>query len=473
MRLPLLPLLALLAVLLPHAVQAGPLDHGKLRVLLDTRSSLSDGAQTLDELATLAEQRGADVLVLTDHDRYAIRAAIPGFEELLGWTVEKPSINAMGADRYLEGIAEVGRRHPKLLIIPGAESAPFYWWSLENGSRPTVHDWERHLMTIGYTRPEQIADLPVAGNHASTRTVGVLWWHPIPGLMLLVLGMWLRARLSRHLGTIFVAMGLVAMLGNQPFRPIPESMFDDQAGWIPYQRVIDASRNQGIPIFWNHPYTNSGVRSEGPVDVHTPPYPEALMQTFGYTGYSVVYGDTDPTVEPGGSWDLLNLAYLAGTRSAPVWGVAIGDFHADGESNELLGNFPTLVEAQPNMESVVSALASGKMVAISCDAKQPISAWATLQDLEGMKEAGPGQWLKSLGVPEVDGWIERLVPEQSPLPAMLVVNGRVAARWLQEVPGPFHVALPEDVDRGFARVVIGSGREIVRTNPIFFERISP
>jgi len=102
----------------------------------------------------------------------------------------------------------------------------------------------------------------------------------------------------------------------------------------------------------------------GPIFVDTPPYPEVLEQSEGYTGFAALYGDTITATDPGNVWDRTLLAYCNGKRARPVWGISTADFHEEGGDGEKLGNYPTvfLVEQKTEQE-ILFAMRQGRMYA--------------------------------------------------------------------------------------------------------------
>ena len=56
--------------------------------------------------------------------------------------------------------------------------------------------------------------------------------------------------------------------------------------------------------------------------------------------------------------------YLAGYIGKPIWAVAAGDYHKEGQSGEFLGNFPMDVWAKSAKEDdILAALKQGRMTA--------------------------------------------------------------------------------------------------------------
>ncbi len=96
--------------------------------LIDIRTDFSDGAHTLEYLIKLAKKRGIDVLFINDHDRKVLEYGIHPFQNILRKRVEEPSINKGGPENYLNIIDAASKKYPDVILIPGAESAPFYYW---------------------------------------------------------------------------------------------------------------------------------------------------------------------------------------------------------------------------------------------------------------------------------------------------------------------------------------------------------
>jgi len=63
-------------------------------------------------------------------------------------------------------------------------------------------------------------------------------------------------------------------------------------------------------------------------------------------------------------WDQYMMDYLAGYIGKPIWAVAAGDYHKEGQSGEFLGNFPMDVWAKSsNQDDILAALKQGRMAA--------------------------------------------------------------------------------------------------------------
>jgi len=83
------------------------------------------------------------------------------------------------------------------------------------------------------------------------------------------------------------------------FRSSPFDQYHGDQGMAPYQLLTDYVDSRGGLTFWNYPETASGTRKLGPIMVDTPPYPEVLEESEGYTGFASLYGDNITVTEPG------------------------------------------------------------------------------------------------------------------------------------------------------------------------------
>ncbi len=130
--------------------------------VIDIRTTYSDGDFTAGQLVEMAKSRGIDVLVITDHDRMVLQYGLFPFRNILRLRVEKPSVLKKGAKDYLAMLDKVNKQSKNIIIVPGLESAPFYYWSgLPLPGKLTAHGWEKHLLVIGIEDIEKIEALPI------------------------------------------------------------------------------------------------------------------------------------------------------------------------------------------------------------------------------------------------------------------------------------------------------------------------
>jgi len=346
----------------------GATDYRQVAGLIDTRTTHSDGALSVEGLADLARTRGFDVLFVNDHDRLAMAYGVPPFRNVIRYRKDLNSINVSGAPAYIDAINQAQGKFKDLIIIPGSESVPYYYWTGSYFDKNlTAHDHEKRILTIGLESPADYGNLPVIHNGLSTRYIK----QALPGVFFflgaLFLGFYLLTEkgLMRIAAAIIVAVSLLAIFNTAPLRSSPHTPYMGDLGIAPYQHFIDHVTHAGGMTFWNYPETRSGVRPYGPIHLSTPPYPEVLEQAEGYTGFAAIYGDRITVTEPGREWDRVLLAYCRGVRAKPVWGISTADYHSEEEPGEKLGNFPTvfLVKKKTKQE-VLGAMRSGRMYAV-------------------------------------------------------------------------------------------------------------
>jgi hypothetical protein len=365
-------LIPVLVFLIPCSVRGT--EYLQVAGLIDLRTTHSDGELDIESLVKLAKGKGFSLLFINDHDRLAMEYGLFPLRNILRKRVERNSINKGGAEKYLNGIRRVQEKYPDMIIIPGSETAPFYFWTGSYfGKNLTAHNHERRILTIGLEAPDDYRDLPILHNGFSTRYIK----GSLPTILLfsvsLVLGLWLVKwkGVFRVSGIVVAGLALLFVIDTAAFRSSPFDQYHGDHGIAPYQLLIDYVNSRGGMTFWNYPETRSGTRKMEPIFVDTPPYPEVLEQSKGYTGFAALYGDRITVTEPGDVWDRVLLEYCKGERNQPVWGISTADFHKDGEAGEKLGNFPTVFFVQrKTKEDVLSGMRQGRMYACQGDYPQ-------------------------------------------------------------------------------------------------------
>ncbi len=343
-------------------------DYQQVAGLIDLRTTYSDGAHDLNFLIDLAKKRGFGVLFINDHDRMTMEYGIFPLRNIIRKKEEMPSVNSRGAEGYLHGIKLAAQQHPEIILIPGSETAPFYYWT---GSpfkdNLTAHNWERHLLIMGLGNPQDYKNLPILHNGFSTRYSSQLLPLSIIFMVLMLLGFILVLKKSyiRILGIVILVNASLMLIEFHPFKSSLFDQYSGDQGYLPYQELIDYVRERGGATFWTHPEARAGANArKGPITVKTPPHPEALLMTKDYTGFGAIYGTWITSTEPGMEWDRALLEYCRGERNIPAWGISTADFHEEGLGGEQLGNFPTVfLVKKKTREEVLLALKQGRMYA--------------------------------------------------------------------------------------------------------------
>ncbi len=410
--------------------------------LIDVRTDFSDGAHTLEYLIKSAKERGIDVLFINDHDRKVLEYGIRPFQNILKKRVEEPSINKNGAENYLKMIEEASKKHPDLILIPGAESAPFYYWRGSYFKKTlTVCDWERHLLIIGLDEPQDYKQLPILHNGFSTKYyLSSISAGFFLSIALLILGLFMIKwkGIIRYSGIVISVLALLLLFNNHPFKSSPYNQYQGYQEISPYQLLIDYVNSRGGMVFWNHPETRSGKAKLGFIFRDTLPYPQVLIESTNYTGFASLYGDATTIIEPGNIWDKVLKEYCSGQRENPVWGISSADFHKEGGAGEKLGNFASffLVKSK-SKKDILDALREGRMYASRGYVPFPklILEDFSISDSETSQKAVMGKEIISKGYPIINISISTNDPEKgNSVTVRLIRSGDLLETFSAETP---------------------------------------
>lgn len=323
----------LLAVLLCGMVGRVDASDARQQLLatVHVHSTASTGDMTVEALAARAEQLGLDVLMLTENFSLRYEYGLWPLRGILKQRVSFPSLLEYGIERYMDEVAAAQRRHPTLIILPGIEVAPYYYWTGSlMGRTLTMHNAQRNLLVFGLIKPEDYRSLPASGNPGSYRFD---WRGAVNGapILLVLPAAWLwrplrresNPRSPRRIAAVVLAIMAVALVANAwPLSQPAFSSYDEGLGYRPYQALIDDVRAKGGLTFWSmteaRDFHEYGAGPLGTVTVKTEPHPEALLQTTGYTGFGGLYQDGRTIQKPGELWDRLLQFPTDEQRPVPV-----------------------------------------------------------------------------------------------------------------------------------------------------------
>jgi hypothetical protein len=441
--------------------------------VVDLRSTFSDGSYDIPSLVQLARSKGLRVLVINDHDLMTMEYGLWPLRNVIRKREERNSILKMGAERYLSEIERVNRANPDMVVIPGSETTPFYYWtgSPLKGTL-TAHDHERRILTIGMEHPSDYEDLPILDNRHSRSALrgnlpGLLFFAAafVSGLVML----WWKG-VYRIAGAGVMVLSVLLALGSSSFRSSPFDAYQGSRGIAPYQLLIDHVNARGGMTFWNYPETQSGVRQMGPIMVSTRPYPEALIESRDYTGFASLYGESITVTEPDGVWDMALKEYCGGMRSRPAWGIATSDYHNEGESGEILGNFQTVFYVREiNKAEILNALRQGRMYAARGKFPQlPVMDEFSLSSADETVKGISGESITLPGPARVRIAISSGQPATTPFRVRLIRSGRLVHR----VDGtlPMQIDFQDDYFNPGEKIYYRMdmrGAGIIVSNPIF------
>lgn len=377
---------ALLAVLAPsHHAHSSP--YEPLLGIVHIHSRASSGIFSLEEIARRAEALGIDVVILAENYHLQFTYGLPPLQDLFMVSKSFPSLTRSTIARYLKEVEETNRRHPRVILVPGVETVPHYFWTGSLlGNDLTMHNGQKNMLVVGLKRPEEYQALPITGNPGAGRYGSGSFLRASP-LLLVVVGLGLLSlKKKRHykVGGFRVtqrqrpwkaALSLILIGGlwsayNAPFTVPAWPTTGPDTGLTPYQSLIDyVNSREGLTI-WSYPeakdfhvYSLPFLPRAGKFTIKTDPYPEALLETRGYTAFGAVYQDTITAERPGKAWDYALEQYCMGERQRPPWGLGELGFHG-ADRKALSDVLTTFYVRERTAEGVLKALSSGRMYAV-------------------------------------------------------------------------------------------------------------
>ena len=478
--------LGAIAIALAVAAPASGLE--RVIGVLHVHSDLSTGDLPLDDVLRNAEAAGVQAILLTENYLLRVEYGLPPFRALTRVTREEPSILATDPQRYLEQVAELQRRNARVLLLPGVEVMPHYFWT---GSplalSMQLHNTQKNLLVLGVTDLEALKGLLATGNRHDPRYT----WQSLADVapvVLVVPGLVLLARKRRHhrrlgrtvvvawrrrwvAGLALSALGVFAAVRAWPFTVDRYPPWVD-AGLEPHQALIDQVERLGGATIWSFPEAaDSGDRKFGPVQVtwRTDPYSDDLLRTFRYTAFGAVYEQPTHFTDPGLGWDRLLRQYAAGERSRPAWAVAESGFHGFTRGKRLGDILTVFFVDERSPAALLDALKRGRMYALrrSSDAALVLNDFSIAAP---NATAMSGETLKLLPGTRVQVRvaIEATGERSQAVRVTLVRNGTVAEAWSGSTP--LSVAHDDTYD-GTPLVyrvdVRGRAPHQLVTNPIF------
>ncbi|TAJ07286.1 MAG: hypothetical protein EPO61_15115 [Nitrospirae bacterium] len=459
-------------------------------------SRASTGDLSLDQVAEQAEAVGLDAVVLTDNFVLRYEYGLYPLRGLLKYTYSLHSVLDNGVERYLNDVAAAQARHPKVLLIPGVEAVPHYYWtgSLFEGNL-TMHNSQKNILAFGLARAEDYAALPANGNPGSYHYDGASGVALLPVLLFVpAVRLWFRRspRISRdgrvtyrvrrkhRLASFMLAVAASLLLFNAwPVGSPVYSIYDDHLSYKPYQTFIDAVAARGGVTIWSMPEARDfNVFDYGPlgkVTVKTEPYADALVMTSGYTGFGGIYQDNRTVINPGNDWDQILAQYATQRKGqAPPFTVGEIAFHGVNRDTRELDQVLTIFWVrQRSAAGLVEALRSGRLYSAGQYLK---GAGLRLDQFRvecegGARGAGSGESLDPNGARDVVVRLRVTAVDQGahPITLTLIRSGQVAVTltgitpFEQTIPDP---GAPPGVWNFYRVSIQGKGSEIL-SNPIF------
>lgn len=368
-----------------------PPEYHPMVAAVHVHSTASTGTLTLEALAERAERLGIDAVLLTENLVLRYEYGLRPFEQSVKVHRSFPSLATYGIERYLREVAAAQANHPRVLLIPGVEVAPYYYWTGSLLGRDlTLHDAQRNLLIFGLMNAEAYRTLPALGNDESYGT-DRRWFAALLPVLLFGSAVWmgyprLRAidfadhAIGRSGGLVIglilcMVMVAGALLYNAwPLRIPPFSQYDERVGFRPYQALLDRVQEQGAVALWSMPdardFRTASFGPLGTVTIETDPHPAALMLTEGYAGFGGLYQEARSVQVPGGLWDQLIDLYQSKQR--PQRPAMVGEiaFHSPDHAKKELDQVLTVFWVkQRTPKGILEALIQGRAYAVERHAK--------------------------------------------------------------------------------------------------------
>ncbi|MFA5100303.1 MAG: hypothetical protein WC547_05430 [Candidatus Omnitrophota bacterium] len=467
-------------------------EYVQLPAAIHMASDISDGKLTLGQIAARAGENGISVLIPTDRDSMVWEYGMPGLRNIVKKRVSDRSVFSYGIDRYLQRLAALQKESPGMIIIPGIESAPYYYWQGSFFADDLViKDWHKHMLVIGLSKPSDLEYLPVLGNPKGLcqpmglKNIFLAW-----PLVLAAFGIWcLRRRVysyadssGKKLGpfsrgwritgifSLFIA-GLM-FINNYPFCYQKFDQYHGSRGVMPYQNLIDYANGRGGLTFWAHPEV-SNIDKTGPVGIETDEHTEYLLKTKGYTGFAVFYEGFKKVGIIGGIWDQVLTEYCQGSRNSPIWAIGALAFDKTGDLAMLMNDVRTvLLCGRSDGAAALDALKKGRMY---CSRGRYSSSFVldkfTVSDGAGIdKTMGEEILLRKDPVIGIQGHFLR--GQDKMFTIQLIRNGKLLRVF--EAQTPFDISYTDTASsisqKTYYRLQITTGDTTVITNPIFVQR---
>jgi len=477
-----------LAAVLALAVAppAGALE--RVRGVVHVHSDLTTGDHSLEGLVGLADRQGIGALLLAENYALRVDYGLPPFRALTRVSRYERSLGG-APEAYLAHVAEVQRRLPHVLLIPGVEMMPHYHWTGSPLALDlTVHNLQKNLLVFGVTDPAALRALPVPGNPAGGAYTLQSVVDALPVLLLIPGVAWLLRRrpVRRPLGrgavvvvrgwptwkrgALLCLVGLGALVRGWPFAVEHHPPWQD-FGVAPYQALIDRVDALGGATVWSFPEArDAGEERHGPLRIAwlTEPYADDLLRTFRYTGFGAVYEDTSTFERPGGGWDRLLGEYARGERSRPAWALAESGFHGHTAGKQVGPLQTVFLVEERSAAGVLDALRRGRMYAVQRTPELGFDL-AQFTVSAGGVSAGAGETLQApAGTPlELAVAVEASDGRSHDVRVAIVVNGRVAT--LERGGTPLRAVFRTTADGTplVLRVEARGSRQRVLSNPVF------
>jgi len=471
--------------------------------LIHMDSEVSGGENSLEMLAAVAKNAGADMAIVTDHDTQKATYGFWPLRKLLRVSHSRACVRRYGVARYLREIHEIDKDLEDFDYMAGIEAVPFYMWDRNTISNSLMlRNIHRHMLVIGLDRPEQVENLPsievgYPSRYTAKSLLGLLWFVPLFLSFIMfrppVWSLYYTHRMglfSQPLNIIALPLmfvSIVFLVNDFPFKEPITDQYDTNPGVKPYQTLIDYVNAQGGLVFWAHPeatYTQKIDAEQGNplitfalksllrngLEIVTDPYYELLNDTVDYTGFAIFFEGYKIVGKPGGLWDGILLQFCTGRRERPVWAISEIDMEEGTDPETASESQTVLLVREKTKEEYLEALRLGRVYCFTNN----LTHWVTIRDYSvsaGGKRAVSGEILRYEPDARLTFDVE-VRKHDLKFVAVFVKDGKILEQ--REITASERITIPLPPpanDMGYVRVAVYQGGEMrIATNPIFFLR---
>jgi hypothetical protein len=353
-----------------------------LRGIFRINTNLSAGDESFSIVFDKAKGANLDFIVVSDQFLVRAEYGIWPFRRIFSYAVKRKSVVEFGVKRYLSLINEEDLARNDLVLIPGVDVAPHYFWSGFPFTRNfRLRQFSKQLTVFGPASSNFYQNLPVIHNEVNDFSRNsILKMFPllfvIWGVVLLFhlkidkyknssgeLLSWRINRFRLFLALCFILLGVCWTLNNRPFSHHLGLDQYSERGNLPYQKLIDYVRNNGCDdagVLWSAPEASTRITIMK-TTLDTSSYLPDVLSTFGHNGMAGLYGDAITALRPGGEWDMMLLEYCSGKRH--VRPIVVGELDYHGRKRRI-DMYQTIVRgAKKNRSSIFNAIIEGRSYA--------------------------------------------------------------------------------------------------------------
>lgn len=406
--------------------------------IADIKTNFSEGCASIKDIGNQSERQGIDAVIFGDYARNSIEFGAKPFERIFKNTTEGPSVLERGASGFISEINDNDRQIKETLLIPGAETIPFYYWTGSNFDKNlTAHNWDKHLLVVGMPTAHDYEQLPLQNSNLSLKYAEpLLNSFILLGFLFMVNAGAVYKGYARALTVPLMILFLLLTINNHPFRSSPFDAYHGDQGMKPYQSMIDYANSKGALVFWSHMETRSGIRQYGTTNLETLPYPDDLLQTKNYTGFQVVGDNPIQQAEAGKQWDKVLMEYIEGKREQPVWGYGGNDYLCEDQDGDKLGSVRTIfLVRKKNRDTILDAMRKGRMYAVRQTDDNRLSLDEFIvEDQKTGQQATLGQELTSTDFPALKIKLRSIKGGNKTAQIQIIRNGALAKQETVSLP---------------------------------------